>query len=118
GILFKMGGERVQQVVDEKSNVVDVRPATVIDLVYAAVLYYFTVQSPVPMSTTWVFVGLLGGRELAMALRKSSGVGVKGALRLMGKDLLFVTVGLAISIIVAVAVNDGFREHLRGLIGG
>lgn len=118
GLLFKMGGERVQQVVDEKSNVVDVRPATVIDLVYAGVLYYFTVQSPVPMSTTWVFVGLLGGRELAMALRKSSNVGVKGALRLMGKDLLFVSIGLAISVIVAVAVNDGFREHLRGMIGG
>ena len=39
GILFRSGGERIQRVVDEKSNVVDVRAATVIDLLYAVILF-------------------------------------------------------------------------------
>ena len=43
GLLFRMGGEKVQEIVDEKSGVVDVRAATIIDLVYAGILYYFKV---------------------------------------------------------------------------
>lgn len=112
GLLFKLGGERVQEVVDEKSGVVDVRGATMIDLVYVAILYYFKVVSNVPMSTTWVFVGLLAGRELAMSLRKSSNRSFKEALRLMGRDVFYVTIGLVVSVIIAYAVNDSFRMQI------
>ena len=66
GIMFKMGGERIQEIVDEKSQVVDVRAATIIDLIYAVILFYFKLHSKIPMSTTWVFLGLIGGREVAM----------------------------------------------------
>lgn len=116
GLLFRMGGEKVQKVVDEKSNIVDVRAATVVDVVYAGILYYFKVLSDVPMSTTWVFIGLLGGRELAMALHKSSGIGVKGAAKLIGKDLLSVTIGLLVSLALAYAVNDAFRTEVDALL--
>jgi hypothetical protein len=105
GLLFKFGGARVQRVVDEKSRVVDVRSATVIDLVYAVILYLFKVESQIPMSTTWVFVGLLAGREIAMALRNTTDGGIRPALKLMGKDLLYVSIGLAVSVGLAVAVN-------------
>ena len=117
GVLFRSGGERVQKVVDEKSKVVDVRSATVIDLVYAAVLYYFKVYSNVPMSTTWVFIGLLGGRELAMALRGSSGLSVRQAARMMGKDLLYVSIGLLVSLLIAYSVNDAFRGEIHSMFG-
>ena len=109
-----MGGERVQKVIDEKSRVVDVRAATVVDLVYCAILYYFKVHSEIPMSTTWVFIGLLAGREIAMGLRGTSTHGLKGGLKLMSKDLLYVTIGLIVSVGLALAVNDEFR---RGLFG-
>ncbi|MEZ4338813.1 MAG: hypothetical protein R3B82_19520 [Sandaracinaceae bacterium] len=117
GVLFYMGGERVQEVVDEKSEVVDVRSATMIDLVYGIILYVFKVQSEVPMSTTWVFVGLLGGRELAMALRKTSGRGVKETARMMAKDITYVSVGLLVSLVLAYAVNDAFREQIHAMFG-
>lgn len=112
GILFRSGGERIQEIVDEKSSVVDVRAATVIDLVYAVILYYFKIVSKVPMSTTWVFLGLLGGRELAMALRRSSGRDGKEALFLMGRDALFAGIGLLVSILIAYFVNPLFREEI------
>ena len=58
--LFWQGGERIQKVVEEKSNVVDVRAATVIDsALRSPLLYVFKVQSDIPMSTT------LGLRRLA-----------------------------------------------------
>jgi len=117
GLLFKKGGERVQEVIDEKSNVVDVRAATVIDLVYAGVLYYFKIYSEIPMSTTWVFIGLLAGRELSMALRQTSGVTVKHAARLMAKDLGAVTIGLVVSLVLAYSVNDAFRIEINSLVG-
>ena len=105
GVLFKIGGDRIQQVVDEKSSVQDLRSATVINFVYAVILYIFKIQSKVPMSTTWVFIGLLGGRELAMAFRGASGGTVKEAAKLMGRDLLYTTIGLIVSLIIAAAVN-------------
>ncbi|HJL17795.1 MAG TPA: hypothetical protein RMH99_19175 [Sandaracinaceae bacterium LLY-WYZ-13_1] len=112
GLLFKMGGERVQEIVDEKSGVVDVRAATVIDLVYAVILYVFKIYSNVPMSTTWVFIGLLGGREIAMAYRRSSDLSVKEAGKLLGKDIVFAGIGLTVSLALAYAVNEDFRNQV------
>ncbi len=118
GLLFRMGGEGIQKVVDEKSNVVDVRPATVIDLLYAIILYVFKEVSNVPMSTTWVFVGLLAGRELGMALAASGdggGRGLKHAAKLMFKDLRNITIGFVISLILAAAINPSVRHSLFGI---
>lgn len=117
GALFYMGGERVQEVVEEKSDIVDVRAATLIVVVYALVLYYFKSVSKMPMSTTWVFIGLLGGRELAMALRRVSGRSWREAARLMTRDFVYVTIGLVISLIIAIAVNHPFRLQILHALG-
>ena len=114
GLLFYMGGERIQRVVDEKSAIQDVRGATIVDLVYAIILYIFKIQSKVPMSTTWVFVGLLAGRELAMSLRGTTDDGWRGAGKLIFGDLWRVAVGFLVSLGLALAVNETFR---RGLLG-
>jgi phosphate/sulfate permease len=117
GILFRMRGEKVQEVVNEKSAIVDLRSATLINLVFGGILYYFKIVSKVPMSTTWVFIGLLGGRELAMALRGTSSRDVRGTLRILGKDLLLVTIGLLVSLVLALAVNDAVRRDMLSSIG-
>ena len=117
GILFRMGGERIQEIVEEKSDVFDLRSATVIALVYAVILFYFKLHSKVPMSTTWVFLGLLGGRELAMTLRGSGERSVRGALRLMARDAGLAATGLLVSLILACAVNDVVRSALLQSVG-
>ena len=58
------------------------------------------------MSTTWVFIGLLGGRELAMALRKTGENKSTVAVKLIVKDFSYALIGLIISIAIAVGVND------------
>tara|TARA_R100001480_G_scaffold44368_3_gene57602 strand:- start:339 stop:1472 length:1134 start_codon:yes stop_codon:yes gene_type:complete len=104
-LLWKRGG-KIQQLVTEKSIVTDVRAATMIDFLYCIILFYFKLYSKVPMSTTWVFIGLLGGREVAMAVWKSANNGFMGTLKLVSKDVLYAGIGLTVSILIAVMVND------------
>lgn len=113
GFMFYRRGEKIQHIINEKSEVRDVRSATIIDLAYSIILYYFKEVNNIPMSTTWVFVGLLAGRELGMRLRAqdSSGQFAK-TFGLIGKDILSVTIGLVISIILAVAINPVIQEEL------
>lgn len=119
GILFYLRGDKIQKIVDEKTDVVDVRPATVIDLFYTMILIVFTWINTVPMSTTWVFLGLLGGRELGMSLNSGKhGSSLKSAWRMIIKDASLAIIGLFISIVIAVAVNPVLQEWFFGLFTG
>ncbi|TPE45558.1 hypothetical protein [Pontibacter mangrovi] len=113
GFLFYNKGDKIQGIINEKSEVRDVRSATIIDLVYSIILYYFKEVNNIPMSTTWVFVGLLAGRELGMRLRAhDSPVKFAKTFNLIGKDIASVTVGLIISVILAIAINPVIQEEL------
>jgi len=114
GILFYLKGDRIQQVVTEKSFVTDMRPASIIDFVYAFILFYFKTVSVVPMSTTWVFIGLLAGRELGMSLMDKDGHGkpYKKTFQLIFKDITYAGTGLLVSIILAVSINPLIRAEL------
>ena len=106
GMLLYYKGGRIQKIVTEKSIVTDVRFATLIDFVYCILLFYFKLHSKVPMSTTWVFIGLLGGRELGMTLRNSGKNNLLQTIKLIFKDFSFAMIGLLISIAIAIGVND------------
>lgn len=110
GILVYRRGGKIQRVVTEKTDIIDVRAATFVDLLYAVILFYFKLHSQIPMSTTWVFIGLLAGRELAITTTKyliSDTFSYLKTFKLIGKDVGFALIGLSISIIIAVAANDG-----------
>jgi hypothetical protein len=113
-VLFKLGGDKIQEVVEEKAVVVDVRHATLIDATYAVILYIFKVMSNIPMSTTWVFLGLLAGREIAINLTraKEDRRPMREVGRLIAKDLLFVSFGLVVSVAIAAAVNPTIADKL------
>ena len=106
GLLLYYKGGRIQKIVTEKSVVTDVRFATVIDFIYCILLFYFKLHSKVPMSTTWVFIGLLGGRELGMAIRRSGENSIFKSFKLIFKDFSFAMIGLFVSIVIAIGVND------------
>jgi hypothetical protein len=67
-IFYRRGG-RIQGIVTSKTNTTDIRSATIIDFMFGCILWYFKQISNIPMSTTWVFLGLLAGRELALTLQ-------------------------------------------------
>lgn len=105
GVLVRRRGGEIQQIVASKSHTQDIRAATVIDLVYAIILFGYTKVSTIPMSTTWVFIGLLAGREFMMATRMLERSSLRHVWWMTGKDLLRALVGLLISIILALLAN-------------
>ncbi|MGB0165919.1 MAG: hypothetical protein ACPF8V_03590 [Luteibaculum sp.] len=116
GIIFYLRGDKIQGIVSEKTRLEDVRAATFVDFIYAILLIYKLFISTVPLSTTWVFLGVLGGREIAInILRKKDGNRhVKRSIRIVLKDVLYALIGLAVSILLALAVNP---EIQRAWIG-
>lgn len=101
--IFATKGGEIQKIVQSKINTVDVRAATIVDLIYGIILFIFKEMSNVPMSTTWVFLGLLAGRELAIAYvanLRENGEALKDVMSDAGRAFL----GLIISIVLAFAM--------------
>jgi hypothetical protein len=112
GLLFYLRGDRIQKIVTEKTDIIDVRAATVVDFIYACLLYYLKVISTIPISTTWVFIGLLGGRELAINIKLYSKGNYIKALKMISKDALYAGIGLAVSLVLALSINENMRDQL------
>ncbi len=114
GLLFYLRGDKIQEVVSEKIRISDVRAATLIDFTYVLLLIYKLFVSTVPMSTTWVFLGTIGGREMAVSLsRKKKGSKHKNkALKMIGRDFLYATMGLVISVALASGANPVIRNKI------
>lgn len=103
-IMYSKGGA-IQTIVKSKTNTVDIRSATIIDFTYGIVLYYFKELNNVPMSTTWVFIGILAGREIAINFMLRRGEPKKKMFRTLGSDLVKVALGLVVSIILVFGVK-------------
>ncbi|MGB0413802.1 MAG: hypothetical protein ACPGJU_05090 [Coraliomargarita sp.] len=116
GYIFREKGGKIQKIVTRKTNTLDVRSATFIDLMYGMVLLFFKVDyipklfaamdmsipwpEKMPMSTTWVFLGLLAGRELGLALRLNH-LGKKKLTNLIFSDAGKAFFGSAIAVLLA-----------------
>ncbi len=95
---FYNQGGAVQQVVTSKTNTQDIRSATIIDFLYGVILLIFKEWSKIPMSTTWVFVGLLAGRELMLHLQLQTKPSFSAVWKIIIVDLAKIFAGLAVSI--------------------
>ena len=102
--MFKERGGKIQRIVLEKHNTRYVRSACLIDLFYWLTLWFFKELNDIPMSTTWVFVGLLCGRELAMATMLGNGK-LKVVFPLIGKDFIKMITGLLASVGIVIAIH-------------
>ena len=78
--------------------------ATIIDAVYFLILLFFKELNDIPMSTTWVFVGLLCGRELAMATMTGKEK-FKTVFPLITKDFIKMMIGLGASVGVVLMIH-------------
>ena len=111
-MIFRQRGGAIQKIVTSKTNTTDICSATIIDFIYALVLLVFKEYSNVPMSTTWVFIGLLAGREIAIALHIGS-QSLADTARVVAKDGAKLAVGLGVSIGLAFGLPI-LDEHLSG----
>ena len=102
GYIYYQRGGHIQQIVTRKTMTGDVRSATIVDFVYGLILLVFKEWSHMPMSTTWVFLGLLAGREIAMTIQLGNS-SLKDAAKLIGLDAFKALAGLIVSVILALA---------------
>ena len=106
-ILYQRGGA-IQGIIDTKTGVADIRSATIIDFIYALILLVFKEWSNIPMSTTWVFLGLLAGREFAMSMHLHE-VNKYRTSRNVSKDAMKLMLGLLMSIFLATTLPWFYR---------
>jgi len=104
GYMFREGGGKIQNIVIEKHNTRYVRSATIIDAVYWLILFFFKEINDIPMSTTWVFVGLLCGRELAMATMTGKHK-FKTVFPMVTRDFFKMMIGLGASVGVVLMIH-------------
>ena len=102
--MFREGGGKIQKIVLEKHNTRYVRSATIIDLFYWIILFFFKELNDIPMSTTWVFVGMLAGREFAIAsfMGKKK---TKSVFPLVGRDFGKMMIGLSASLAIVLMIH-------------
>ena len=108
GLLFYIfwdKGGKIQKIVYSKTGTRYTRSATIIDFVYAVILLYFKGYNDIPMSTTWVFVGLLCGRELAIATMNKE-YKLRYVFPIIGKDFIKMIVGLSVSVAIVLTIPD------------
>src|SRR5210317_1585602 len=103
-LMFKEKGGKIQQIVLSKQSTKFIRSATIIDFVYWIILYIFKEVNNIPMSTTWVFVGLLTGRELAMVTSNQKRK-LKQVFPLVAKDFFKMMIGLCASLVIVVLIH-------------
>lgn len=120
-IIFAIRGGEIQKIVLRKTNTTDVRAATVVDFMFGVILMYFKEINDIPMSTTWVFLGLLAGREIAISLI----AGLRGkaeAMKDVLSDALRAGAGLVVSVAMALLLpffaSGEFPDLGQALFGG
>ena len=110
-LLCRDHGGAIQGILRRKSDLDTPQACTGLCLLYGATLAVLAVTGQDPLSTTWVFLGLLAGRELALRLEPQPRPMAAVALDLV-HDLALAGLGLAVSLMVALAV-----QPLRALLG-
>lgn len=102
--IFKSRGGKIQEIVNQKVNTRNIRSATIIDLCYGSILFIYGNYNSIPMSTTWTFIGILAGRELAInyLLNKNK---LKNSYKLIAKDFAKVNIGLAVSVFIVYIIQ-------------
>lgn len=105
GFIFKNQGGKIQGIVKRKANTSDIRSATLIDGLYAVVLFIFKEVNNLPMSTTWVFLGVLAGREYAMNHQLHL-LSFKNTFKDTAMDFSKAAAGLIISVLVALLIKE------------
>ncbi|KAF0804422.1 hypothetical protein A6D6_03060 [Alcanivorax xiamenensis] len=106
--IFKTAGGAIQRIVTTKTGTVDIRAATIIDFIYAIILFVFKEMSSIPMSTTWVFLGLLAGREFAISMHMFT-PSTRETARVVMSDAMKAMLGLAVSLLLAFGLPPLFR---------
>lgn len=109
-LLFADRGGKIMDVIRNKRNFSDIRSATFIDLFFGILLFlfiedYFNIWGEKNLiSTTWVFLGIMGGRELSLQYKTHRIIPKKTAIIVL-TEFAKITAGLLISFLLVLLLK-------------
>ena len=109
GFIFYNKGGPIQEFVNKKTDINNTYSSTMVNLSFAFVILIISMFNNIPMATTWIFIGILAGRELSIAKNKNKDVELieqyKNAQQIIIKDLISASLGITISLIFSMINN-------------
>ena len=99
-ILISNGGE-IQKIIDQKSDVKNIKTTVIFNSLFAFALLFIQHMDNIPITSTWMFLGILAGRELAISVTTKRLAGEKYRLCLakIWKDLRLAIIGIVLSLL-------------------
>lgn len=94
--------DKMEQIIEEKTDVKNIMSSVLFNILHSVVLLLLKLNSEVPIPTSWIFTGLLDGRELGIVTKKSNSFSdskYKLCLKKITRDLCFNTIGIIISLL-------------------
>jgi hypothetical protein len=97
---------KMQEILSSKKNANNLKINVLINLLFSAILFIFKIISNISIATTFVFLGILAGKEVAIAFSESDIFGktykktILTVLRDINKCILGVCVSLAFVIFI------------------
>lgn len=101
-IIAKNGICNMEEIVEEKSDLKNIRSSVIFNITYSILLLVFKFNDRINITTTWLFLGLLDGRELSITNSKAtamSGNSYKTCLKKIFRDLYLSIIGIFVSLI-------------------
>jgi hypothetical protein len=100
GLIFRSNGGAIQEIVSEKTDLSWPKAATIVDLIYGSLLIIFQQISNTPISTTWLFLGLLAGREIILNIMTYQDQPYLDTFRKVMRDVQFAFFGMVVSVCI------------------
>lgn len=101
-IIMTGNNKQIEEIINEKNETENKKSIAVFNLVFALILIYIEFFSNVPLTTTWVFLGLLAGKDLSDSFSENiifSNSKTKKSILKIIKDLHKAIVGIVFSLI-------------------
>ena len=102
--IFYIHGGPIQKIVLDKTGTRYARSATIINTIYALILFVFKEYNDLPLSTTLCFIGVLTGRELAISTMNKD-YKLKYVFPLIGRDFIKMIFGLSVSVGIVLVIH-------------
>ena len=100
--IYNKGGP-IQDIVDKKTDISNIKATTIINSTFAIIILLMNQINKIPVATTWIFLGVLGGREMGLIKYEKNDLPLKTkfliAQKAILKDLIYACLGIAISLI-------------------
>ena len=102
-VVFSRGG-KIQSIINAKNGLDNPKTNSIINIAFSLIILMFQYINTTPVATTWSFVGLLSGRELALSMKSFNGVKKITLIKIL-RDLSVLIYGLLITLIYVLLIK-------------